>query len=101
MVSDWSPNALIEFKCDVFFKTLKNREFRNSLFSAASRTSLQVCHPSRLRCRDAGIRSPLTFVITNEVRDLLFLRLATLRVPHPFAGLAKGWESVRRVTHLR
>ncbi len=36
MVSDWSPNALIEFKCDVFFKTLKNREFRNSLYRGAS-----------------------------------------------------------------
>ena len=37
-----------------------------------------------------GICSPLTFVITNEVRDLLFLLLATLRVPHPFAVSLKG-----------
>ena len=37
-----------------------------------------------------GICSPLTFVITNEVRDLLFLLLATLRVPHPFAVSRKG-----------
>src|ERR1017187_6728973 len=34
-----------------------------------------VCHPSR--------PAPLTFVITNEVRDLLFLRLATIPVPLP------------------
>ena len=34
MVNNWHRNALIEFKCDVFFKTFKLREFRNSLGSA-------------------------------------------------------------------
>ena len=30
MVNNWCPNALIEFKCDVFSKMFKHREFRNS-----------------------------------------------------------------------
>src|SRR5271167_428229 len=34
MVNNWRPNALIEFKCEVFSKTLKRREFRNRLFIA-------------------------------------------------------------------
>ncbi len=36
MIKNLKPNALIEFKRDVFLKMIKHREFRNSLFSAAS-----------------------------------------------------------------
>jgi hypothetical protein len=42
MVNDWYPKALIESKCDVFLKTAKHPEFRNSLIHAGEKRTCEV-----------------------------------------------------------
>ena len=60
MVNNWHRNARIEFKCDVFFKMFKLREFRNSLVSAGDRHIKMYASPAK-RDGIVSLRDSQTF----------------------------------------